>query len=43
MDIQRILAYALVIIAVLFLVKKFFLPKKGKKVCGNDDKQCKCG
>jgi flagellar biogenesis protein FliO len=36
---QQIIIYILLIIAVGFLVKKFFLPKKSKKDCGKD---CGC-
>nr|WP_255318090.1 FeoB-associated Cys-rich membrane protein [Capnocytophaga stomatis] len=43
MGIQEIIAYVLVLIAVFFLVKKFFLTNKKKKSCGKDDNQCKCG
>jgi hypothetical protein len=38
--IQEILAFAALGIAVLFLVRKFFLKKKSKKNCGNDDCGC---
>lgn len=40
MEIQKIIAYALVVFAVFFLVKKFLIPKK-RKSCNKD--QCKCG
>ncbi|MBC9794918.1 FeoB-associated Cys-rich membrane protein [Sinomicrobium weinanense] len=40
-DIQTILVYAALAIAVGFLVKKFFLPKKKtKKACSNQDCGC---
>lgn len=37
--IQQIIAFALLAVAVAFLVKKFFFKKK-KKNCGNDDCGC---
>ncbi|ATA73607.1 conserved hypothetical protein [Capnocytophaga canis] len=43
MDIQQIIAYTLVIIAVFFLIRTFFYKKKRKKGCGNDETNCKCG
>ncbi|ATA67312.1 FeoB-associated Cys-rich membrane protein [Capnocytophaga cynodegmi] len=43
MGIQKIIAYILVLIAVSFLIKKFFLKNNKKKTCGKDDNQCKCG
>ncbi len=38
---QEFLAYTTVILAVLFLVNKFFIPKKRDKNCG--DGNCGCG
>ena len=41
MDIQEIIAYALVAGAVAFLVKKFFFKKRKKAGdCGSDDCGC---
>jgi len=40
MNIQDIIAYGLVLISVVFLVKKFFIPKKKAVACGGDS--CKC-
>ncbi|MDO5105344.1 FeoB-associated Cys-rich membrane protein [Capnocytophaga sp.] len=42
MDIQKIIAYVLVVIAVLFLVRNFIPSKKKKHSCGSNDKNCKC-
>lgn len=42
MNIQDIITYAIVVLAVAFLVKKFFFKKKSKKGCGSDN-NCKCG
>lgn len=42
MDIQEILAFIALGIAVIFLIKKFFLKKKkSDKNCGNDN-DCGC-
>jgi len=40
MNIQHILMYLAVVAAVAFLLRKFFLKKKSKKDCGNDDCGC---
>jgi len=40
MDVQDIIAYALVVAAVAFLIKKYFFKKKQKPGCGGD---CGCG
>jgi len=37
---QEIAAYAILIFAVAFLVRKFFLKKKSDKNCGNGDCGC---
>lgn len=40
--IQNILVFSVLAIAVIFLVKKYILPKpKSKKACGNDN-NCGC-
>nr|WP_246454561.1 FeoB-associated Cys-rich membrane protein [Hyunsoonleella aquatilis] len=40
--IQNILVFTAVLLAVSFLVKKFFFKKpKAEKACGNDDCVCK--
>ncbi|SFQ72821.1 FeoB-associated Cys-rich membrane protein [Flavobacterium akiainvivens] len=39
MDIQQIIAYAIVAVAAAWLVKKFFFKKKKKAGCGDD---CGC-
>ena len=36
---QEVITYTLVVLAVLFLVKKFFLPSKRVKGCNTD---CNC-
>lgn len=41
MDAQSIIAYVIVAIAAVFLVKKFLLPKKKKAGCGSND-DCNC-
>lgn len=41
MDIQHIIAYIAVVIAFVFLIKKFFFASKSKSKC--DDEQCGCG
>jgi hypothetical protein len=40
MDIQEILAFSALGIALAFLIKKFFWKKKSKKNCGDDDCGC---
>jgi hypothetical protein len=40
MDIQEIIAFVALAIAVAFLVRKFFWKKKSKKNCGDDDCGC---
>jgi hypothetical protein len=40
MDIQEILAFSALGIALAFLIKKFFWKKKFKKNCGDDDCGC---
>nr|WP_225899116.1 FeoB-associated Cys-rich membrane protein [Flavobacterium erciyesense] len=41
MDIQEILAFTTLIVAVAFLIKKFFFKKKSNdKNCGNSDCGC---
>ncbi|MBM6500019.1 MAG: FeoB-associated Cys-rich membrane protein [Flavobacterium sp.] len=40
MDFQEILVYILVIVALGFLVRKFFWKSKSKKNCGNGDCGC---
>ncbi|WP_319800124.1 MULTISPECIES: FeoB-associated Cys-rich membrane protein [Flavobacterium] len=37
--IQQIIAFGILIVAIVFLVKKFFFKKKNGKNCGND---CGC-
>lgn len=37
---QEILAYAVLGIAVLYLIRKFFFKKKSDKNCGGDDCGC---
>ncbi|MFD2542793.1 FeoB-associated Cys-rich membrane protein [Lacinutrix gracilariae] len=38
--IQNILAFSAVLLAVAFLIKKFFYKKKTKKACGTTDCGC---
>ncbi|MBU2938157.1 FeoB-associated Cys-rich membrane protein [Lacinutrix sp. C3R15] len=38
--IQNILAFSAVLLAVGFLVRKYFYKKKTKKACGTDDCGC---
>jgi hypothetical protein len=41
MDIQELVAFATLIVAVAFLIKKFFFKKKAKdKNCGSSDCGC---
>lgn len=42
MDIQKILAFTVLILAIAFLIRKFFFKKKKKsdKSCGSDDCGC---
>jgi membrane protein implicated in regulation of membrane protease activity len=40
MDIQEIIAFVALAIALAFLVRKFFWKKKSKKNCGDDDCGC---
>ncbi|SHN17863.1 FeoB-associated Cys-rich membrane protein [Flavobacterium xinjiangense] len=40
MDIQEIIAFIALAIALAFLIRKFFLKKKSKKNCGDDDCGC---
>ncbi|MDI1305006.1 MAG: FeoB-associated Cys-rich membrane protein [bacterium] len=40
MDIQEIIAFLALAIAVAFLIRKFFWKKKSKKNCGDDDCGC---
>ncbi len=40
MNIQEILVYIILVVAVGFLYQKFFSKKKPKKNCGNDDCGC---
>lgn len=41
MEVQEIIAYALVVLAVAFLIKKFFFKKKKKSGnCGDNDCGC---
>jgi hypothetical protein len=40
MDIQEIIAFVALAIAVAFLIRKFFWKKKSKKNCGDDDCGC---
>jgi hypothetical protein len=40
MDIQEILAYTALGIAVAFLIKKFLIKKKQDKNCGSNDCGC---
>ncbi|MFE3871385.1 FeoB-associated Cys-rich membrane protein [Flavobacterium sp. ZS1P70] len=40
MDIQEIIAFIALGIALAFLIRKFFLKKKSKKNCGDDDCGC---
>jgi len=42
MDAQSIIAYVLVAIAALYLIKILFFRKKSKKGCGGGP-DCKCG
>ncbi len=39
---QQVIVYVILCMAVAFLIKKFFLKKKGKGNCG-DGGNCKCG
>ncbi|MDO6595985.1 FeoB-associated Cys-rich membrane protein [Oceanihabitans sp. 2_MG-2023] len=38
--IQNILAFSSVLLALAFIIKKFFYKKKAKKACGTDDCSC---
>ncbi|MBQ0788369.1 MAG: FeoB-associated Cys-rich membrane protein [Oceanihabitans sp.] len=38
--IQDILVFSTVLLAVAFIVKKYFYKKKNKKACGTDDCGC---
>jgi len=38
--IQQIIAYAIVVLAFLFLIKKFFFKPKKKKDCGSGNCGC---
>ncbi|WP_452230691.1 MULTISPECIES: FeoB-associated Cys-rich membrane protein [unclassified Lacinutrix] len=38
--IQDILVFSTVLLAVAFIVKKYFYKKKSKKACGTDDCGC---
>ncbi|MFE3846987.1 FeoB-associated Cys-rich membrane protein [Flavobacterium sp. LB3P45] len=40
MDIQEIIAFIALGIALAFLIRKFVLKKKSKKNCGDDDCGC---
>ncbi|MBF00700.1 FeoB-associated Cys-rich membrane protein [Flavobacterium coralii] len=40
MTLQEIITYALVAVAVAYLVKKYFFKKKKKGNCANDDCGC---
>jgi hypothetical protein len=40
MNIQQILVYITVIVAIAFLVRKFIWKPKSKKNCGDDDCGC---
>ncbi|WP_081897798.1 FeoB-associated Cys-rich membrane protein [Flavobacterium sp. 83] len=40
MEIQEIIAFVALAIAVAFLIRKFFWKKKSKKNCGDDDCGC---
>jgi hypothetical protein len=40
MDFQEILVYVVLIVALGFLVRKFFWKPKSKKNCGNGDCGC---
>jgi len=40
MDIQSVLVFLSLLVAVGFLIKKFFLKKKRKKNCGDDNCGC---
>ncbi|SEF55072.1 FeoB-associated Cys-rich membrane protein [Flavobacterium urumqiense] len=40
MDIQKIIAFVALAVAVAFLIRKFFWKKKSKKNCGDDDCGC---
>jgi large-conductance mechanosensitive channel len=40
MDVQEILAFIILAIAIGFLLKKFIWKKKNKKSCGEDDCGC---
>jgi hypothetical protein len=40
MDIQEIIAFIALAIAVAFLIRKFFWKKKSKKNCADDDCGC---
>lgn len=43
MDIQEILAFVALAIALAFLIRKFFFKKKkSDKNCGDDDDDCGC-
>ena len=40
MDVQEILVYIVVVVALAFLYQKFFGKKKSDKNCGNNDCGC---